>query len=294
MPKEIEILATITGMPVEELSTKLSTEDGQKEIEDKVKTFKVFRSGDEYTSHMNNYRTSVKDALYKEHHASIRESLESDLLKKHSLDFKRGEHFKTTEDLMDKILEEKVKAAKASSSGDNKELEKATARIQELTQQMNSEKESLTKQFNEKLIGKEIDSALNGVKGIIDIEKEKLDSALKFIKFEFGNEFSLREKDGKYLVFKGDEIHRDADYKEVPLEVVLQEIASRSFKVKTSPASGRGGNNQHTTSTPESFDFSGFKTWEEFLDARTDLRKLTIGDPTLNQWREAWKKQKGS
>lgn len=293
MPKEIEILATVIGMPVEELSTKLSTEEGQKEIEDKVKTFKVFRGNDEYTSHMNNYRNSVKDALYKEHHASTREALENELLKRHGFDYKRGEHFKNTEDLVDKILEEKVKLAKAKDTGDNKELEKATARIQELTQQMNQEKETLIKQFNEKLIGKEIDAALMGVKSTIDVEKEKIDNALRFVKYEFGNEFSLREKDGKYLVFKGDEIYRDADYKEVPLDVVLQEIASRSFKIKNSPAGGRGGNNQHTATTPETFDFSGFKTWESFLDARTDLRKLTIGDPVLSQWREAWKKQKG-
>lgn len=292
MSNEIGLLTKVVGMDEATVTEKLKTPEGVKEIEDTIAGMKIFKTNAEYTSSMNNYKDMLKDQLYNDHKASVLEMSEKKILEKNGLSWKRGTDFNSLDELVDKIADEKVKAAKAGSSGDNKELEKAQAKIAELTNQMNEEKTKLQNEFGSKLISKEIDATLSGIKPLLDIESDKVNTTADFIKYSFNQEYNLREKDGKYIVFKGDEIHRDANYKEVPLEVVMMEVASKVAKIKSSPAAGRGVDT-NTANNPDSFDFSSFATWDAFLETQTELRKLTNGHPTLLKYYEAFKKSKG-
>jgi hypothetical protein len=291
MSKEIGLLSKVLGEDVETLTTKLADENGYKEIETKLDGFKVFKSNDEYLSTLNNYKNSIKDSLYAEHKGSIHESFEKNLLQKHNLDYKRGEHFKTTDELVEKIIEEKAKAGKAAGEGNDKELEKATLKIQELSKQLTDKETELHSTYGQKIKDLYVGSVLSGIKPLLDEPTEMLDGKLEFIKYQFEKEFSIREKDGKYVVYKGDEVYRDAtSYKEMPLESVLQEIASKVSKLKTSPAAGRGANNSGNNNPTN--DYSQFKTWEEVL-AKTELGKLRTGDVQLNKAYGEWKKSQG-
>lgn len=294
MSNEIGLLAKVLQTNEEELKTKLADENGVKEIETRIGNLKVFKSNEEFTSMMNNYKTSLKDTLYAEQKGSIHESLENSLINKFGLsEVKRGEHFKTTDELINKIIEEKTKVSKASADGNDKELEKAQAKILELNNALIERETNLKKEYGSKLKGMQINATLSGIKSMIDEPDDIIDGKLDFIKYQFEKEFSLVEKDGKFIVYKGEEVFRDENFKEKPLESVLMEIASKISKVKSSPASGRGANSKTTSRESGTLDFSSFKTWDDFLNANSELRNLRIGDPKLNKYYEQFRKSKG-
>ena len=294
MSNEIGLLAKVLQTNEEELKTKLSDENGVKEIETRIGNLKVFKSNEEFTSMMNNYKTSLKDTLYAEQKGSIHESLENSLINKFGLsEVKRGEHFKTTDELINKIIEEKSKVSKASADGNDKELEKAQAKIQELNSLFVEKENAMKQEYGSKLKGMQINASLSGIKSVIDEPDDIIDGKLDFIKYQFEKEFSLVEKDGKFIVYKGEEVFRDENFKEKSLESVLIEIASKISKVKSSPASGRGANSKTTSKESGTIDFSSFKTWDDFLNANQELRNLRVGDPKLNKYYEQFRKSKG-
>lgn len=294
MSKELELLSSVTNIPSEELATKLQSEEGANEIKSQIEGYRIYRTDKDYETLLKDHKDSLKDKLYNEHKGSIHESLEKKLLHKHGVEFKQGTDFNSTDELIDKILEIKIASARASSKGDNKELEAALAKIQELTQSSALEKENLLKEFSSKLVNKEMDSALFGIKSKLDVEDDKLESALGYIKYQFGQEFSIQEKDGQFKVFKGDTVYRNNEHQEIPLDVVLQEIAGKSFKLKSSPVGGRGVLKTANETPLDNFDFSAYKTWEDLVAAKTELRKLTIGSPEYEKWYIAFKKSKGN
>ncbi len=294
MSKELGLLTKVVGMDEATLTEKLSTPEGEKEISDKIAGMKVFKTNDEYLAHMNNHKDMLKDTLYNDHKATVLEMTEKNILAKSGLAWKRGEQFKNIEELVEKIAEEKVKLAKASGgggTGDTKALDELNAKMEKLIADHTAEKNTLISSHQGMLMGKELDIALSGIKPLLDVETERLDGVTDFIKFNFNRDFTLREKDGKYEVFKGDAVYRDAEHKIVPLDVVLSNIATQVAKVKSSPASGRGNNN--TGGDASSTDFSGFKDWNDFVNSQPELRKLTTGDPKLNSYYEAFMKSKG-
>lgn len=294
MSKEISLLSKVLGEDEQALATKLADENGYKEIETKIGGLKVFKSNDEYTGVLNNYRNSLKDVFYNEHKGSIHESLENNIMSKYGVTLKRGEDFKKTDELIDKIIEEKSKAVKAAGSGDDKELQKAQAKIQELNEALLQQETKFKNDYEGKLKDLQITSVLSGIKPMLDVPNENLNENLEFIKYKFEKDgFSIREKDGKHIVYKGEEIYRDqTTYKEIPLESVLLEIASKVSKVKTSPAAGRGATTTTATAT-NTIDFSAYSTWEEAVRAETNLQNLTIGSAKANQYYEQFLKSKG-
>lgn len=294
MSNEIGLLTKVVGMDEATLTEKMKTPEGVKEVGDKIAGMKIFPTNADYLTHMNNHKDMLKDTLYNDHKAAILEMQEKKLLEKNALTWKRGTEFNTLDELVDKIAAEKVKAAKASGSGDNKALEDANAKIEELIRLHNEEKTTLASSYEKKVLGKELDATIFGkVLPMLDVENDKLEGIANYAKFGFeSNGFTLREKEGKYVVFKGDVEYRDNEHKTVPLDVVLLNIVTPVAKIKSSPAAGRGVDT-NTANNPDAFDFSSFQTWEAFLETQTELRKLTTGHPTLNKYYEAFKKSKG-
>jgi hypothetical protein len=206
MEKVAAVLASV--LKVDPTKIDLTNEDAIKSLEERAKSLKVFTS-DEFNSTMNNYKDSLKDTFYKEHKINIHGAIEKGLVEKYGLD---GESLKgkRTEDYIEAAMEKLGKSAKPA---DDKELEKLTKLLQDTKTDYEKKIGETTKQYEDRLRDMALGVELKGIENTLDIEDaEKRSAQLEFIKYQFNKEYSVVEKDGKYVVMKGEEVARDANY----------------------------------------------------------------------------------
>ncbi len=266
-----ENLSTMFNVPVDKLQALDSDAVTVDAIQPLFKDLKIFKNNTEFQSVLKNYHEGLKSGVEKQANINARASLEKDLLAKHNVTLEHGKDFATTEELLDKII-----SIKAKPSGDPTADQKKIIELEQaILAEKKTAKDSLTQvqtAAEKKYFNAIISSELKNVSNIIDIDEAKLPGHLKFLKFQFDEQFSLKEgDDGSTLVIdKKGEIQKDgATFKPLTADQVLLGIVTSFSNIKDSSrphgrgSAANGGGNQNNGP----IDFSAFKSWKELSES---------------------------
>lgn len=297
----VPVLAGVLQMKPEELAEKLKTNEGVAEIESTAKQLKVFRPN-EFTSLLNNYRESnmksMKDDLYKEHNISVREALENDIKKDFPelANFEYKKDYQNTTDLIKKAI-----SIANKKSGNKEEWETEKTQLQKLISDYKTQLETSTKdiesKYKNRLVNKELSTAIELISPQFDVEDDKRDSQKAFLKFliqqsgvtihETADEqFVLKDKDNNPIL--------DDAGKPKSISAYVSELAVKNIPMKENvPAGGRGVTNP-SKNNRGSAAMLEFSTFDEYLQSEKSRgNNITIGSKESNEAYAMWLKAHG-
>jgi len=298
----IEVVSTLSGIDKTELTEKIKTDEGALEVATKMKGLKVFESDAKHIEFLDNFLKAkeqpIKDAAYKESKIAIHEKIEKEVKRKLGLDnWKLGTDYATTDELLEKAIAEKTKA---TGTDTNEEIKKRDAKILELTQKRDTELEDAIKPYSSEINGLLIGNALEMLRDKVEVDKEKVDGQLDFVRFQFDKQgLKIGKKDNKYVVLKqdGSPVVDETTFQPLSVSQVISNIAEANIPLKKSvPAGGRGGNNNNNQNqNSDSIDWSAFQGadgFDKFLQTESGKR-LTKGSQEANEAFGKWAKATG-
>lgn len=297
--KLIEVVATMSGIDKAELTEKIKTDEGMTEVSTKLSGLKVFKSEAEHLTFLDNFKKNIepaiKDAAYAESKKSIHEKIEKDLKKKYGFDvWEHGKDYTSTDEMLEKLISEKSK----NPTDSKVEIEKRDLKIKELTEKRDQELADAVKPFAGKINSLIIDNSLEALRPLVNIEKDKVDGQLDFVRFQFEKGgLKIGEKDNKYVVLKPDgSVYTNDLYQPLSVAEVFKTLAEANIPLhKQVPAGGRGGSQnsgQGQSNGSENIDwtqFAGVDGWDRFLKTESGKR-LTTGSPEANDLYSKFKK----
>lgn len=291
--KAAALLASVLKMD----SVDLSTDDGIKAVEERVKALKVY-TPEEFSGVLNNYKASLddnfkkeKDNLYKENKIQIHAAIEKELVEKYGLPSDDLKGKKTTE-YIDKIIELRG----AGKTDDAKVIEEKLTKLLADNKAEYEKRIGETKsQYEKRIMDMYLDSEMKSVETVLDVDDEKRSAQLEFIKYQFNKDYRVEERDGKYVVLKGEEVVRDANFQPKSVNSVMMEVAEKFAPIKKKAPAGRpkgnglpGGNGNNG----DNIDWSQFNEFTDFM--QTDRGKhLTQGSKEWLEYYTSFKKAKG-
>lgn len=296
--KLIEVVSTISGIDKAELTEKIKTDEGITEVSTKLSGLKVFKSEQEHLGFLDNFlkakEPAIKDAAYAESKKSIHEKIEKDFKKKYGFDaWEHGKDYTTTDEMLEKLIAEKSKNPTDSKA----EIDKRDAKIKELTEKREQELADAIKPFSTEINDLMIENALETLRPLVNIDKDKVDGQLDFVKFQFEKAgLKIGKKDNKRVVLKPDgSVYTNDLYQPLTVAEVFKTLAEANIPLhKQVPAGGRGASNtgQGQSNGGDTIDFTQFAGadgWERFKQTERG-KQLTTGSPESNELYAKWRK----
>jgi hypothetical protein len=297
----IDVVSTMSGIDKAELTEKIKTDEGTKEVATKLSAMKVFKTEAEHLGFLDNFLKAkeqpIKDAAYAESKKTIHEKIEKDFKRKYGVEaWEHGKDYATTDEMIEKLIADKTKN---SGTDTNEEIKKRDAKILELTKARDKELEDAVKPYSSEINELLVGNALELLRDRVDIDKEKVDGQLDFVKYQLSQAgYTIAKKDGKYIFNdkEGKPVVNDT-YQPLSISQVIQNIAEANIPLKKSgPVGGRGGsNNPANNNNSDSIDFSlftGEDGWSKFLQTDSGKR-LTKGSSESNELFAKWAKATG-
>lgn len=298
----VPVLAGVLQMKPEEITEKLKSPEGVAELETATKGLKVFKSNDEYTQTLNTYRQSNmqiwKDELYKEHktnvHAALEKQIKEDFPELAPLEYKKD--YQNTTDLIKKAV-----SIANKKTGNKDEWEAEKTQLQKLISDYKTQLETSTKdiesKYKNRLVNKELSTAIELISPQFDVEDDKRDSQKAFLKFliqqsgvtihETSDEqFVLKDKDNNPIL--------DDSGKPKSISAYVSELAVKNIPMKENvPAGGRGVTNPSTKNRGMA-GMLEFTNFDDYLQSeRNRGNNITIGSKESNEAYALWLKAHG-
>lgn len=261
-----------------------------------VKPLRVFKQA-ELDAALESHLTEKKPDIEREARKVTHQTLERKIMEKHGIkDYKFGEHYTDTEDLIGKIITIKAKPS-GDPTADQKRITELENDVVELRKSKTADIETATTAGQKKYFNSIISGELARIEDRLDIEDEKKTGYLRFLKNEFDNAFTLREEaDGSIVVLnKEGKVQKDDLMKPLKLASVVIAIAESFTKLKDgSGVGGRGSDpaDPAKKGAPGKVDWSAFATWEDFLKS-SHGKGLVPGSKVSNEHFAEFMKAKG-
>lgn len=294
--KLVTTLAGVLKVDPTELTTKLADEKGVDEVVSKIAEAKVFATNKDYLDHLNNYRASqvdiIKNEVYTNAKKDIHEAHEKELKREFGIEnLEYGKDYKTTKELINHII-----TTKSKDSNTDKDKAEMLKKIEELNKAVETAPLKVREEYNAKITGMLLDTSINSIKSRVKADDDKIDEQLDYLKYKFEKEgYSITEKDGKYVVMKGEETVKNENFVPLSVQEVINQLAEKVLILKDKvPAGGRGGSQSgQNQNSGNSIDWSNYQTWDAFLKNNERGKSLTIGSTEANELYGQFMKAKG-
>jgi hypothetical protein len=286
MEKSVELLSALLKTDANSVSELLSSEEGITKLETQVKELKTYTT-ESFSSVVNNLRKDQKDQIYGEVKGATLEMLEKELQKEHSTEFKKGEDYNTTAELVAKI-----NAAK-TPTGDDSELKTEIASLQELLKTERGEHQTAINDINAANIAKISDQTLKGaikaLKSQIDVEDSAKDGQLRLFEIAFKEDYQIRNnEEGNQIVWdvkKGEVVKSTDTFSPLTPDQVVQQIAPNYLPIKdVAPKKGRGSEfNKEVKSGTSKVNWSKYgNDFDNYYDQELKGKGIMMGSEEVN------------
>lgn len=285
MSKAIELLSAYLGMDANEITAKLDTDDGVKEIETKLSSQKVdkaklinnYRSSLTFDMLPESLQTSIKDSLSGELSSKIKgselEKLEKQLQSDYGIADARGTTWTSAKELIALIAKREADKMGGSDETLRNEINTLQTKLKEANEGKQTALQEQAEKHKQEVLGIHFNSMVAPIADRFDIKADSEDEAksvssryLDFVKFDFDKKYNIDiAEDGKFVVRdKNGDILRDENHVPKDPSAVLNSLVEEShlpLKVATH-VGGRGkvgGDNPPTGNL-----VARYGSWEKF------------------------------
>jgi len=286
------------------LKEKLNTPEGVTEVESKIKSIKGFNS-DQLNEMLKNYgaaqrpiiENELKDKHYSDAKKATHEILEKTLKDKYGLtSLEIVKDYKDTGELVQKILDEKVKSAKEGK--DDPEVQKMRDTILALTNEKLKIKDDTANEFIKEMGNMELNSNLALLDPFIDVEgndqeaNEKRTGFINYVRFLLQQEgIGIQYKDKKFIAIDKDgKPLTNETFQSISLRDKIFAVAQKHIPLKKSvPGDGRGVQDTTGLKTNHAIDWTQYPTQEKLFELISG-KQLTPGSPESMEIIAGWEK----
>lgn len=292
--KLTEVLGTVLQLKPEEITEKIKTEDGLKELSEQAKNLKVFKTNQDYLNELNvyksNYKTILSQDIYKENktniHAALEKEIKAGIPELEALEYKKDYH--STSELIKKKLQLELEKSGKKQNVEEWEKEKNSMlkTIEENKKRADTIETETKSKFLQRIHKREVDHAIDLIAPTIDVEEDKLDAQKKYLSFLFAESGVTMEEnaEGVTILRQNGNILVDDLHKPISLNKFVNDLAAKNLQIKSNvPAGGRGGS-PNSSNQNAHIDLLQFKTWNEYLQHRKESGKpLVVGSKEANE-----------
>jgi len=281
MSKAIELLSAYLGMDANDITAKLDTDDGVKEIETKLSSQKVdkaqlinnYRSSLTYELLPESLKASIKDELYGEIKGSALEKTEKDLLNQYGINDAKGTTWNNTKELVALIA--KKEADKVGGGDDvlRGEINTLQAKLKEANEARQAALKEQAENHKNEILGIHFNSMVSPIAERFDIKADSEDEAKKvssryldFVKFDFESKYNIdRTEDGKFVVKdKNGDVLRDENHVPKDPSTVLNSLVEESHLPLKVPTQTGGRGKVGGDNPPTGNLVAKYGSWENF------------------------------
>jgi hypothetical protein len=279
--KNVDALVSLLNKPKDDITKALETEGGLDKLVSDYKTNNQVYGIDDFAKLKLNLK---KETIEKLTEADIPESFKANAvgwkLEKLEEEIKKKYQFaddnKGLTDLVDKI----VTKAKIPTNNDG-DVTALKQQIVDLEKDFDDKLVAKQTEFDSSLIQTDFTKAVNAL-GLDYEEAEVLKKQKGLVKAAFRDTYRLERKDGKTVIFKGEEMEKDNKLDPLPLkDVLLGVVKDYGFQLESPDPGGHGGK-----SSTKKAGLSGV-SFQEYL-VKNNVRPMTEeSDKLYVEWKAA-------